>query len=369
MNLAIATLILSNPGAVHVHVDGDGYLRFARGTQGVYCIDANLSVQSGLICNSDGLPLLPQMRLSTGSPFSVQMDGSVVCSGKPVGRIVLAAFAPGALQKLGKYWIASTRSQIGLPGEGVLGVIRTGAFTTPAAQAAQTTSSVASTVEVSLKSEIDKQEILLGDVATIQGPKSISEQIANVDLGATPIFGAQRGITRSYVNAAMRHAGIDVDKVTLLCPLSAYAIRKGQKVDADMLINAAKDGIKQQFGTEEDLRSNRMLPEFYVPIGQLSFTTVQAITSSDGYTVNLEVDVDGKMVTRRTIGLVSTNPAAKVQAGDPVKIRVIKNGASVEVDGKTRVSGKVGSTISVQSDAGATFTGTLVSTSLVEVKL
>jgi hypothetical protein len=52
-----------------------------------------------------------------------------------------------------------------------------------------------------------------------------------------------------------------------------------------------------------------------------------------------------------------------------VKIRVIKNGASVEVDGKTRTSGKVGATISVQSDAGATFTGTLITTSLVEVKL
>jgi hypothetical protein len=368
MNLTIASLLLAAPITVHIHVEGDGYLRFARGTQGVYSTEANLSNQAGLICNSDGFPMLPQTRLSTGASFSVQMDGSIVSSGKSVGRIVLASFAPGSLQKVSKYWIANTRSQIGYPGEGVLGIIRSGGtLTSP--QTAQPQTAVATTVEVSLKSELEKPNIFLGDVATIQGPKNISDQIANVDLGSTPIFGAQRGITRMYVVAAMRHAGIDVDKVTLLCPPGAFAVRKGQKVDADMLIDAAKDGVKQQLGASEEMKSDRMLPEFFVPVGQLSFKTVQAISSGDGYIVNIEIDVDDKMVSRRTVGLQPTSPAARVQSGDPVKIRVTKNGASVEVDGKTRAGARVGSTVSVQSEAGATFTGTLVTTSLVEVKL
>jgi flagella basal body P-ring formation protein FlgA len=83
----------------------------------------------------------------------------------------------------------------------------------------------------------------------------------------------------------------------------------------------------------------------------------------------LEVDVDGKMFCRRTVNLVPTQPAAHLRQGDPVKIRVLKNGASVEVQGKTRSAAKVGSTVAVETEAGAVFTGTLISPSVVEVKL
>jgi hypothetical protein len=368
---ALLACLLTSPGApIHIRVDGEGYFRFARGTQGVYCSDAVIVNRSGLICTPDGLPLLPQIRLNLGASFSVQMDGSVSSAGKLVGRIVLADFPVGALQKSGRYWLANTRSRIGFPGDGVLGIIRNSAgFSSGTLPSPVQKGSAGTTVEVSLKSEIDKPEILLGDVATIQAPQELQDQIAAVDLGATPMFGAQRGITRGYLVAAMRHVGINTDKITLLCPNGAFAVKKGQKVDAESLITAAKDGLKQQLGVTEDVRCDRMIPEFFVPTGQLTYNAIQAIQSGEGYVVNLEVDVDGTMITRRTIGLTPTNPTARILAGEPVKIRVIKNGASVEVDGKTKSPGKVGSTVSVQSDAGANFTGILVTTGLVEVKL
>lgn len=367
INSLVAAICLA-PAAIHIRVDGEGYFRFARGTQAVYSVDANLFNSNGLICSSDGLPLLPQTHLDPGSSFAVSLDGTVSCSGKQVGKIVLAAFPANALQKSGKYWVATTRSQIGFPGEGVMGVIRgVGAYSSPVEPASKTT--VQPTIEISLKTDVDKPEILLGDIATVQGSKSLEEQIAGVDLGASPIFGAPRGITRVYVLAAMRHAGIDTNKLNLLCPQGAFVMRKSQKISSDALVSAAKDGVKQQLGTDEDLRETHPVGDLVAPSGEIAISTVQAVTMGDGYTVNVEVDVDGKLFCRRTVSLMPTNPVAHVHLGDPVKIRVLKNGASVEVQGKTRSNGKVGSTVSVETEAGASFTGTLISTSVVEVKL
>jgi hypothetical protein len=232
MNPILIVLLAAGQPPLHVHVEGDGYFRFARGTQGVYSNDANLVNMNGLLCNADGLPLLPQTHLAPGGSFSVQMDGTVVSAGKQAGRLVLAEFQPSALQKSGKYWLAISRSQIGFPGEGVMGIIKTSNGSSAAMPMTAVSQRTVSnpTIEISLKTEIDKPDIMLGDIATVQGGKTLEDQIANVDLGPTPVFGAPRGITRVYVIAAMRHAGIDTDKLTLLCPSGAFVIRKGQRL-------------------------------------------------------------------------------------------------------------------------------------------
>jgi hypothetical protein len=79
--------------------------------------------------------------------------------------------------------------------------------------------------------------------------------------------------------------------------------------------------------------------------------------------------VDGKAAARRTVYLVPTVPSPMVRAGDPVKIRLIKNGATVEIAGRCRSTAKVGTSITVESETGAAFTGILRTASLVEVKL
>ncbi|HWD41133.1 MAG TPA: flagella basal body P-ring formation protein FlgA [Fimbriimonas sp.] len=370
---ALLLVVAAAPsGSIKLHVDGDGMFRFARGSQAVYSADAKLITATGVLSTPEGYPLLPQIHVpADGLGLKVEMDGSVFVSGKQVGRIVLASFGQAELQKFGSYWTSNTRSTIGYPGEGVFGVIRTMGGATKAVAPIKPTQQVSSklTIEVALKTEVEKPHILLGDIATIQGAGDSLDRISNIDLGSTPIFGAIRGISRIYVLASLRHEGIDTDKLNLLCPTGATVVRKGQKIDEAAMVAAATDGVKTRLGQTGDFHSAQAIADLMVPTGDLQFNPIQAVQTNDGYTVNLEIDVDGKMVTRRTVSLISATPTVMIHSGDPLKIRVIKHGAAVEIAGKARGNGKVGGTITVEAESGATFTGILKSPSLVEVKL
>ncbi len=365
-------LAAASTAQIRLHVDGDGLFRFARGSQAVYTADPILTTSTGVLASPEGYPLLPQIHVpSDGNGVRVAMDGSVTVSGKAVGRIVLASFGNASLEKIGSYLTSGTRSTIGYPGEGVFGVIRTvtGSNHVLVKQAAPSRTSTIPTIEIALHSEITKPEILLGDIATVTASNDQRDAIAAVSLGATPVFGAERGITRSYLMARLRVDGLDPDKMQIECPVGANVVRKGQKVTEDAIVAAAVAAAKSKLGLDVALRSERSIAEALVPVGDLQLDPREAIATGDGAMVNVEIDVDGKSVGRRTVSLVPTVPTPKVNSGDPVKIRIIRNGASVEVSGKVRASGRVGATITVESDGGAVFTGILRTTSLVEVKL
>jgi hypothetical protein len=50
-------------------------------------------------------------------------------------------------------------------------------------------------------------------------------------------------------------------------------------------------------------------------------------------------------------------------------VRIEKNGATVEISGKARAGARVGGTVTVETENGASFTGLLKTLSIVEVKL
>ena len=356
---------------LHLHVDGDGYLRFARGSQAVYSADAALTTSSGILASQEGYPLLPQIHVpSDGAGVRIEMDGTVTVSGKTAGRIVLASFGGASLQKLGSYFTSSNRSAIGYPGDGVFGVIRSLGASRLALAAPQYAKKESSLIiEVRLHSEVEKPHILLGDIADINGPQSQQETIAALDLGSTPILGAQRGITRSYILASLRSQGVDTSKIDIVCPVGSIVIRKGQKVEEDALVAAALDSAKTKLGIDFPLRSERSVSEAWVPTGQIEINARDVAPSGDGATVNLEIDVDGTATAHRTVYLVPTTAVPQIRSGDPLKIRLIKNGAVVEVSGKARSGARVGGTVTVETESGATFTGLLKSPSTVEVKL
>jgi len=369
----ITVLLLGATGAgLHIRVDGDGYFRFACGTQAVYSADVTLSTSSGVLASPDGYPLLPQIHVPvSGHGVEIGMDGTVNVSGKPVGHIVLASFGRAQLQKMGTYWTSTNRSAIGYPGDGIFGVIKV--VNGPSAPAVvshhATPQSMQPTIDIALKSEVNGDHILLKDIAQIEGAGAEAQQIGETDLGTTPIYGAERGISRIFVLAKLRNEGVNTDRYEIVCPTGATVIRKGQSVSGDTMIAAAAKAVKDQFGVDFDMKSERSLPDVMVPAGELTINTIQAIQTSDGATVNLELDVDGKTATRRTIYLVPTVPIPQVRTGDPVKIRMVKNGATVEIAGKCRSTAKVGTSITVETETGATFSGILRSASLVEVNL
>ena len=369
----LALVLAAHSAGLKVHVDGEGLLRFARGSQAVYASDITLTTSTGVLATPEGYALLPQIHVpSDGIGLKISMDGTVTVSGKTAGRIVLASFGQSQLQRIGAYWTSASRSSIGYPGDGVFGVIRCGspsslksAYTAPK----ETPNQAKTTIEVSLKSETESPHILLGDIAAINGPEGAADRIGQIDLGTTPIFGATRGITRMYIVAKLKNEGIDTDWIDILCPMGATVVRKGQKVAESDLVSAAWSAAKLKLGTDVEMRSDRTIPDFFVATGDLQFNPIQVVASGDGALVNMEIDVDGKMAERRTVSLVPTVAVASIHAGDPLKIRVFKNGATVEVSGKARSAAKVGQTITVITDDGAPLTGLLKTPSVVEVKL
>jgi hypothetical protein len=357
---------------LHLHVDGEGYLRFARGSQAVYSADATLTTSSGVLASQDGYPLLPQIHVpSDGAGVKVEIDGTVTISGAAAGRIVLASFGATPLQKLGVYFTCSGRSSIGYPGDGILGVIRcskngsktTQAVTRPTGQQAGLT------IEVRLHSELEKPHILLGDIADFSGSQSEQATVADLDLGAMPILGAERGISRTYILAVLRSQGIVTDKINIICPVGSTVVRKSQKVTEDALIAAAMDGAKTKLGIDFAMRCQRDVPDVIAPTGELQINARDATPNGDGATVDLEIDVDGTAVARRTVALVPSVAVPEVHAGDPLKVRIEKNGATVEISGKARAGARVGGTVTVETENGASFTGLLKTLSIVEVKL
>jgi hypothetical protein len=376
MTTALLLLAFGPNGQLHLHVDGDGMFRFARGSQAVYSADVVLSTSSGVLTTSEGYPLLPQIRVpADGIGIHVEMDGTVTVSGKTAGRIVLASFWNAPTQKLGAFVTSSSRSTIGYPGEGVFGVVRTLSGTRQSSPASSATASKATpqnigcSIEVAFHSETDQPDILLGEISTITGSGSEKEAVAGIDLGATPIYGAVRGISRVYILARLRNQGIDTSKIEIICPSGATVVRKGQRVDEDAMVAAAADGARTKLGIDYQLREDHSQQELWVPTGDIQFNVRGAAPQGDGASVEVEIDVDGKAAGRRTIGLLPTTKVAQVHIGDPVKVRVIKNGAVVEVAGKARSGGRIGSSITVETDGQVVFTGIVVSTSLVEVKL
>jgi hypothetical protein len=357
---------------IHLHVDGEGYFRFARGTEAVYSADATLSTSKGYLASLDGYPLLPQIHVPTdGAGVKVDLDGTVTVSGKNVGRIVLATFGGASLSKVGSYYLATTRSSIGYPGEGILGVVRFSNGTKSArntqVQTYQAPAETGITIEVRFHNEIDKSHILLGDIADITG--SSNETISDLDLGTTPILGATRGITRSYIVASLKGQGVNTDHIEIVCPVGADVVRKSQNVPEDAMVSAAIDGAKTKLGLDYPMRSAHDVTDLLAPSGDLQIVARDAQPNGDGASVEIEVDVDGKPVGHRNVLLVPTTPLPAVHAGDPLKIMLEKNGATVQVSGKARGTAKLGGSISVETETGATFTGILTTISIVEVKL
>jgi hypothetical protein len=357
---------------IRLHVDGDGLFRFARGSQAVYSTDALLSAGSGVLASPEGYPLLPPIHVPTsGVGIRVSIDGTVSVNGSSVGRIVLASFGNAQLQRAGPYLTSYSRSSIGYPGEGVFGIIRvvSGSAPPPAKTATHPLADDTATVEVALKSEIEKPQILLSDIAKITAPDDLREAIGAVDLGAAPLFGSYRGVLRSQLVAKMRSRGLDPDKMQVICPDGAIVVRKGQKVAESAMIAAAIEGAKNRLGIDMPMRTDRPIGDAWVPDGNTQIVVADAVQNGDNVAVSLEIQVAGKTEARRTVGLLPSVATPKVNVGDPVKVKLSRNGASVEVSGKLRSAGRVGSTVTVETEEGAVLTGVLRSTSLVEVKL
>jgi hypothetical protein len=384
-----AALATGTMPTMMVRIEGDGYLRFAKNNQLLYCRQAKLTATAQGLMAADGSILMPRLVAPVGTvKIEASMDGMITAQltngRKQLGRFVIAIFDPKtAFTKIGNYVSTAAKPTLTNPGEWIAGVIRTNSLvaTTSAtpyvATQAKTNSAGASfydakaAVNVSVKSEIDTdqtEKILLSSIAKIDGEPELVESLGKVDLGRAPLFGSKRGLTLVNVKANIAAAGIEVRKLKINVPEGAWVERKGQIVDGPSIDAAVTQAFKTKFGFETKVEQKYKLSPVTVPTGPLTLDVAQLNLNNTEISGVVDIAVNGKIAS--SVRINYTLPGlSMIKRGDTVRLRLVSNAARVEVNAKATTVGYLGQSISVQTDNGTIHTGMLIGPNLVEVKL
>ncbi len=385
MILTLTSLIvIGDP--LSVRVDGEGYLRFIKGSTVVYSTTAKLSIKGGLVVNQDSLPVIPKINAGDMGDLLVEIDGTVIVSGRYAGRLVLSNFTEEtAFKKTGSYLTTNAAGVAGNPGEGIFGVIRTDRA--PSASKPVVDKNSPLRIVVRPVTEVSNTNISLGDISEIFSTSAQRAMLEKIDLGPAPTLGSERLIATSYVMAKLRAVGVDPDKSIIEVPEGARVVRRSNRVEPQALIDAAISQLKTQFEINMPLKCVRQPNPATVSPGKLELKST--ILRHDGQSVEVSINiiVDGKLAGNRLVAFEpeasatpspnatpNPGPALAVRSGETVKVKFVKNGAIIESTGRALASVALGQSLSISTlPPGASSTVTLnakaVAPGVVEVQI
>ena len=392
-------LILQSPQTktaippLKVRVDGEGYLRFSMAGKLVFAKAATLTVKNGYLNTPDWATLWPKVAVPVGTQqLFVSIDGTVTAKSgenvKQVGQIVLATFpADSGLSSVGKYLTTAQKGSLSSPGEGLAGVIRADseggeipptelpsekrqvATVTTSAGHQFATSNLKNRVRIRPHSEIESEQITLGDIADIEGDPAFVEKVKQIELGRTPLIGATRGISLIQVKAGILSKGIGAKTLDIEVPATADVIRKFQILEETQLVKAAQDAVQDQLRLPFPIVLQKSLSPMKVATGEVKIEVQKCIRSSNAIECPVTIRINGAKFAETSINFIPDPNALQVKPGEPILIRMISKGAAVDVSGKVRVGGYSGQKITVESEYKTMHTGVLLSTGVVEIRL
>jgi hypothetical protein len=389
-SVLIACIVgLAGPTA-KVSVDGEGYLRFVRDGRVVYARSATLSIADGKLSQEAGCPVAPTISVS-GSPAKIEVDlegnvrGAYGGQTRLLGRLVLAVFAgAGPTPDTSGLMVASDRPTLANPGEGATGVIRSSGSSaevtpvkpkatpiTPEKPPAWALATGPVHITVHPLSQVSGKQFLLGEIADVEGDGA--DALRQVVIGESPALGVERGIDKVRIQGRLRMAGINPTSFDIQVPANAKVGRQSQKVTNDQFSQKAIEAALVQVpGADFKCTSNQ--GDMAVPEGTVELIAERTTQNGTNVAVTIAIMVDGKRFNSRTLTLVAAIGANQVKAGSAVRIKVISNGAAVEVSGRTKTTANVGGSVEVITNPTAqmpssTLTGVLKAPGIVEVKL
>lgn len=353
-----STVLLSLP----VRVDGEGYLRFVREGRIVYASSATLAVNQGALCAKD-LPVTPTIRIPANAVrLEVDLSGNVyaVAGAKKTacGRFVLAKLETTPTSDRG-FLVSACRAVIGNPGEGTFGVIRS-SLEGSAAPSGSTK------VAVRAVSEVEGDQVVLGDIADINADEASSQALKVLPIGPAPAIGVDTPILASRIQGLLKRAGFEAE---IEVPQGAVVRRKAQLIKSDDFVSVAIRAAQQKLGAELPLTASESTQgDFRAPLGQVELKAESTTSSGTTMSVTVGVYVEGRRVNSRTVSL-KVDASAQVKAGATVKIVMKSAGVTVEVGGRARTGGMVGQKVTVLTDTGSVLTGVVIGADRIEVKL
>ena len=342
-------LLLTFAPGVHVRVSGDARLRFGEGKGVSLAAAATLARNAeGLLADAAGRPVLPVLKPPVGV-LAVATDGTVRVAGRSIGRLFLA----------------KPDGELGHPGDPSFALLSVGGASSARPPVVK---GGTATVSIRASSELEGDRVLLRDVADLMGDPATVARLGAVDLGALPSVGVRRSLGSWTVRAALRTQGFPDGMVNLNYPPDATVARKSQTIDVETLVAEATAKAREAAGEDATLA---LAPGgFAAPVGPVELS---AVASRTGSLVLVTVTVKVGAWSRATPVRFSVRSAPEktegVRAGDAVRVRVERNGAVVETDGRAKTPGRVGDTVQIATADGAVLTATVTAAGRVEVRL
>ena len=360
---------------VRLMVDGEGYLRLAKGGKIVYARSATLRPVQNIMTTSDGAVLWPRMVLPKGAQeFEVNLEGHVFATTPKgrlrVGQVVLAQFPKGMepKKKVGAYLTGIQKPSLVNPGDDLAGVVRVeqefvakatkpqkhthvSPETTEPATATSSQKIVTETnrqapkptvsesgkpVQIRLKqrTEVTTENFTLGDIATLSGDEVMCEEMAKIDLGKTPPIGVRKIFNEPILKATLLAAGIEADRFSLDVPTAASLVRKSAVLKGSDVDAKAIESAKTKSGLDMPFRVLQPMEDMPIPDGEIEIETLKVFEVGDGYSVELSILLNGKKFAQKVLRVAPDSSAPSIKAGTTVRIRMICRGAAVEAEGK-----------------------------------
>lgn len=380
MIAALLSLSMASLGPT-LRVEGEGYFRLVHNGRIVYAREVRVESRAGKLTDPNGAEFLPSVLVADVQRLTIAPDGTLTLGTAKLGRLTLGVFESEKLVFKGNYWIASSRARVSFPGENGAGrvIVSAGnrevpeAKPKPNATPLNARSSLPTqdlpSVSVRAESTILGEKILLGEVAEIDAPESVRAQLAGIDLGPAPVVGVPKAIRRERILGALRQGGMKPEQLRLTVPTGAIAVRRGQSLSGEQVLQAAESAVKAKLGPTVTLKPRQELSSTAIPQGALELRPEQVSANLQSATVLIGVYVDGKRINGRMVLLDVSGGTEGVRAGTPIRIRIRSGLASVDVPGKARTTAFVGQTTEVLAETGTTHQGVVIAPGLVEVKL
>ncbi|OWU64458.1 MAG: hypothetical protein CBB60_009725 [Armatimonadetes bacterium Cent15-Ar3] len=386
----LSAICLAPVPSLPLKVDGEGYLRFTRGSNVLYSrSEVVIASPKGLVA-SDGSILSPKMFAPAGTTsLTCSLDGEVMAqvggTKQRVGRIVLAVFNDNpSFINFGSMLSTLSKPTLTNPGEGASGVIRlekVAATTTSQPTRVQTpkpkttgvagnsfTSAAAAEVVVRAESLVESEVITLDSIADISGDPALVKMLKNIDLGRTPYFGTARNLSTAAIRANIAAAQIDIRTVRISVPTGARVSRKSQSITINLITQTVSDAFKKKFEFDADLELKTRQFDVPVPVGEASVEASNLQIRDGQLTATIDILVNRKLVT--TLNLTyGTGNIPSVKLGDEVKLKMISSAAVVVIKARAQGQAFLGQKVTVKTETGSIQTGILLVNNTVEVRL
>lgn len=348
-------------------IEGAGFFPLEKNGEIVYVKEGNFTFKGLAVVHESELMLYPTIKVPTGtSAISIASNGDVIAhvgnNDRKIGKILLAVFPDTCVMiEEGGIWKSSIKPKFEIPGVNGCGKILK--------RNTQVRNNKTVSIRVKSLTEISGKTISLGEIALVEGQKSLVDKINAVSLGASPEIGNERLITTVTIQNALQSAKIPVESVEIIVPSRAIVRRCARIVSGEEIEQFARGWIQEKFPTLQNLELVQKPSARKVADGELRLRVSYHKETERSLVLSVEASLDGEKQFVQQLVFNKPNRKPDVKPGAIVNVVLQSNGITVETTGKVKSVNEKGQvTVTIESTK-AIVTGTLRHDGVVEVKV